>query len=72
MSNGESRFRSFHLSTVLCWSAAVVLAITGMALDARGSFGLSVVCFLAASVALVAPMIFRRRRELDRSDPPDD
>ncbi|MBK5099024.1 MAG: hypothetical protein JJE01_14700 [Gemmatimonadetes bacterium] len=72
MASDESRSRSVHLSTGLCWSAGVVLAITGMAIDARGSFSLSVVCFLGASVALVAPLVIRRRREVERSDPPGD
>jgi len=42
-----------------------------MALDSRGSFKLSVACFLAASVALVAPLVIRRRREAEREDPTD-
>jgi len=71
MSNDERRSRSFHASTILLWSAAVILAIAGMAFDSRGSFTLSVICFLAASVALVAPLVIRRRREAGRSDPAD-
>ena len=65
MSNGESFRRPSRLSTVLFWSAAVVLVIAGMALDSRGSFKLSVACFLAASVALVAPLV------AERADPAD-
>jgi membrane protein implicated in regulation of membrane protease activity len=71
MSNDERRSRSFHASTILLWSAAVILAIAGMAFDARGSLTISVICFLAASVALVAPLVTRRRREAGRSEPAD-
>ena len=71
MSNGESFRRPSRLSTVLFWIAAVVLVIAGMAMDSRGSFKLSVACFLAASVALVAPLVIRRRREAERADPAD-
>jgi hypothetical protein len=71
MPNGESRPRLSRLSTVLFWTAAVVLVISGMALDSRGSFVLSVACFLAASVAVVAPLVLHRRREAERSDPSD-
>jgi membrane protein implicated in regulation of membrane protease activity len=71
MSIGESDPRPSRLPTVLFWTAAVVLVITGMALDSRGSFTLSVACFLAASVALVAPLVIRRRREAERTDPTD-
>ncbi len=71
MSNDERRSRSFHASTLLLWGLAVLLGIAGMALDARGSFTLSVVFFLGASVALVAPLVTRRRREAGRSEPAD-
>ena len=71
MSNDERRSRSFRVSTILLWSAAVILAIAGMAFDARGSFTLSVICFLAASVALVAPLVSHRRREASDSEPVD-
>ena len=71
MSSDEKRSRSFRASTILLWSAAVILAIAGMAFDARGSFTLSVICFLAASVALVAPLVSHRRREAGRSEPAD-
>ena len=71
MSNGESRPGPSRLSTVLFWAAAIVLVISGMALDSRGSFVLSVACFLAASVAVVAPLVLHRRREAEHSDPSD-
>ena len=71
MSNGESRPRPSRLSTVLFWAAAIVLVISGMALDSRGSFVLSVACFLAASVAVVAPLVLHRRREAEHLDPSD-
>ncbi len=68
MPGDASGTRSAHASTVLLWALAIVLAIVGMALDARGSFALSLACFLAASAALVAPLEMRRRRDTTGSD----
>jgi membrane protein implicated in regulation of membrane protease activity len=68
MSNGRSRPGPSRLTTLLFWTAAAVLAASGMALDARGSFLLSVICFLAASVALVAPLVIHRRRRTEHLD----
>jgi len=53
---------------VFLWALAGVAALAGMAFDSGGSFTWSIVCFLAASAALVAPMILKRRR--DASPPP--
>ena len=68
MPGDASSTRAAHVSTILLWALAIVLAIAGMALDARGSFALSLACFLAASAALVAPLVLRRRRESEGSD----
>ncbi len=68
MRTDTERSRSLHLSTVFLWALAGVAALAGMAFDSGGSFTWSIVCFLAASAALVAPMILKRRR--DASPPP--
>jgi membrane protein implicated in regulation of membrane protease activity len=50
-----------RLLTAVLWFLAGLLVLGGMALDARGSFVASLVLFLLASVALVAPLALARR-----------
>lgn len=61
-----------RLLTAGFWLLAGLLALGGMALDARGAFVASLVLFLLASVALVAPLALARRAasRADRPEPP--
>jgi membrane protein implicated in regulation of membrane protease activity len=50
-----------RLLTALLWLLAGLFVLGGMALDARGAFAGSLLLFLVASVALVAPLALARR-----------
>ncbi len=62
MGSEEGGRRSYHFPTLVSWGLALALVFLGMAFDARGWILPSILCFLAASAALVAPLVARRRR----------